>query len=108
MKSYFGLSIIIIAVILAGCAGGNESAQDDLRPGRYVGYSWRGEAGGTAREDASQYIQTVLEIDEDATIAIVDLITRYQMEMKIPAGADLSIPMSEVTIGNGAMVPIHS
>lgn len=36
--------------------------------GYHVGYSWSGEAGGTAFEEAGAYIETVLELDEDANI----------------------------------------
>ncbi len=36
--------------------------------GYHVGYSWSGEARGTAFEDAGAYIETVLELDEDANI----------------------------------------
>ncbi len=34
----------------------------------FRGYSWRGEANGAALEDADQYIETILEIDENGII----------------------------------------
>ncbi|TVR65297.1 MAG: hypothetical protein EA426_00090 [Spirochaetaceae bacterium] len=36
--------------------------------GYHVGYSWSGEARGTAFEDAGAYIETILKLDEDANI----------------------------------------
>ncbi|SCX99998.1 hypothetical protein [Alkaliphilus peptidifermentans] len=36
--------------------------------GRYVGYSWQGESKGETLEDASQYIETILELDEKGII----------------------------------------
>ena len=36
--------------------------------GYHVGYSWAGEAGGTAFADANAYIETILRLDEDANI----------------------------------------
>ena len=36
--------------------------------GRYVGYSWGGEADGVEFEEADRYIETILELDEDGFI----------------------------------------
>ncbi len=36
--------------------------------GYHVGYSWAGEAGGTALADANAFIETILKLDEDANI----------------------------------------
>lgn len=177
MKIYVGFCAVILTTLIVGCTANDGTTEAGIRPGRYVGYSWRGEAGGTAREDASQYVETTLEINGEGTIteatmwfwktadgfwytrqsgnayvkadfsvdpqaatpgsdyspgesmltvytadmmsfyatavdangtiavAIVDPITRYQMEMKLPLGADLSVPMGEVTIASGRMVP---
>lgn len=177
MNIYTKITVLAAILVLAGCGAGSSDAGSAVEAGRYVGYSWRGEASGTPREDASQYIQTVLEIDAEGTItdatmwfwktadgfwytrqsgnafvdvdfsvdpqratpgndysagssmftvhtadmmsfyatavaedgtiavAIVDPISRYQMEMKLGPEDDLALPMSEVTIGSGMMVP---
>ena len=44
----------------------SESEMD--HSGTYVGRSWKGENEGVAFEDTSQYIETILELDEDGTI----------------------------------------
>lgn len=43
--------------------------------GYHVGYSWAGEAGGNAFDDAGAYIETILLLDEDANI--LDAEMRY-------------------------------
>lgn len=46
-------------------------------------------------------------VDEDGTVAVamVDPITRYQLEMKLPAGFDFSRRVGEFVIGPDGMVP---
>ncbi len=72
MKTIVKLAIAlgVVAVISAAlvAAGSPEPEFERSYAGRYLGYSWRGEAGGTAFEDASQYIKTVLELDDDGII----------------------------------------
>ncbi len=160
-----------------GGAEKNENVGKDSYAGKYVGYSWRGEARGVAFKNADQYVETILELDDDGIIvdakinffikvdgfwtmrqsghalviadysvdpepavpgenyrpgksmftictvdrmsfyavgvdqsgvvavAVVDPITRYQFEMKFPAGFDFSRIMGEMTIGSGHTVP---
>lgn len=147
--------------------------------GRYVGYSWAGEARGVEFKNADHYIETIIKLDDDGIIVdakinfftkvdgfwtmrqsgnamvvvdysidpepaipgtgddykpgksmftictadkmsfysvgvdesgtvaslIVDPITRYQFEMKLPADFDFNRPMGEMTIGSGLAVP---
>ncbi|MCC5911816.1 MAG: hypothetical protein JJT76_15450 [Clostridiaceae bacterium] len=145
--------------------------------GRYVGYSWNGEANGVTLEDTHQYIETILELDDSGIIqdakvrffvqrdgywttrqsgnayvdvdfsvdptpaeggedykagnsmftvhtadmmsfyatavsdegvtavVMVDPITRYQFEMKIPQDFDFDTPVGDMTIGSGLTVP---
>ncbi len=47
---------------LLGAAGGT------TLEGRYVGYSWRGEVDGVELEEASAYIETIIELDNEGTI----------------------------------------
>ncbi|WP_242975173.1 hypothetical protein [Anaerovirgula multivorans] len=51
---------------MSGCAPAETG--DASFAGRYVGYSWRGEANGTTFEDTDQYIETILELDENGII----------------------------------------
>lgn len=46
-------------------------------------------------------------VDQDGTVAgvMVDPITRYQFEFKLPASFDFSQPISSLTIGSGWIVP---
>ena len=46
-------------------------------------------------------------VDESgvAALMIVDPITRYQFEMKLPAGYDYGTPIKNMTIGSGTLVP---
>jgi hypothetical protein len=64
-------------ILLVGCEP--ERVQIAAGPagfaGRHVGYSWAGEAQGTAFADANAYIETILELDENAQI--IDAHMRY-------------------------------
>jgi len=62
------LTVSLVLVFLLGAAFIYSSPAEASYEGRYVGYSWAGEANGVAREDASRYIKTVLELDEDGII----------------------------------------
>jgi len=44
------------------------AADDTTLEGRYVGYSWSGEADGVELEEASSYIETVIELDSEGII----------------------------------------
>jgi len=48
--------------------GAEESTSNGSLAGHYVGYSWRGEAGGGTFDEANQYIETILQLDDDGTI----------------------------------------
>lgn len=56
---------LVAVLLIAACASGSD---DGVRAGRYAGYSWKGEAGGTAFADASSYIETIVEVNEGGTI----------------------------------------
>ena len=62
------LTVSLVLVFLLGAAFIYSSPAEASYEGRYVGYSWAGEANGVAREDASRYIKTVLELDKDGII----------------------------------------
>ncbi|EEG76286.1 hypothetical protein [Dethiobacter alkaliphilus] len=64
------LVVLLAGVLLIGCGEteGTPDAEPGSLEGRYVGYSWRGEAGGTTLEEADRYIETILELDEDGII----------------------------------------
>ncbi|OIJ14078.1 hypothetical protein BKP35_07705 [Anaerobacillus arseniciselenatis] len=88
------LKVVSLAVLLsvaAACSSGEETATEEETntneevaneetneestseeavdySGTYVGYSWRGEAGGTTLEDAEQKIETTLTLDADGVI----------------------------------------
>lgn len=145
--------------------------------GHYVGYSWRGEADGGSFEESDQYVETILELDDDGIITdatmrffvlmdgywttrqsgnaylkadfsvepvaavpgddykrgtsmftvytadmmsfyavaaddngtvivgMVDPVTRYLYESKFEADFDFSMPVGDVTIGSGLLIP---
>ncbi len=62
--------LAVSLIVLAGCEP--ERVTIAAGPagfaGTHVGYSWAGEARGTAFEDANAYIETKLVLDEDAQI----------------------------------------
>ncbi|TVQ98722.1 MAG: hypothetical protein EA403_13840 [Spirochaetaceae bacterium] len=68
----FAVVVALIAGILALVACEPERVVIESGPagydGYHVGYSWAGEAGGTAFADADAYIETILKLDEDANI----------------------------------------
>ena len=63
-----GIALLLLLLPLSACGPAGDVPGDESLAGTYTGYSWRGEAGGVAFEDADQYIETVLELDEDGTI----------------------------------------
>ena len=44
------------------------NAGKDSLDGRYVGYSWAGEARGVEFKDADRYVETVIQLDDDGII----------------------------------------
>ena len=169
---------LLIVTLLFGTVGCRRTPEPAVPlAGTHVGYSWAGEATGVAFADATQYIETILELDAagiitDATmrffvkidgfwttrqsgnafvdvdfsvnprpavpgenyqagdsmftvytadmmsfyaaavnaagvtaVALVDPITRYQFEMKLPQNFDYSQPVGNLTIGSGILVP---
>ena len=175
-KMVTGVLILTLLFSTVGCRRTPEPPPVSLA-GTHVGYSWQGEAAGVAFEDATQYIETILQLDDagiitNATmrffvkidgfwvtrqsgnayvdvdftvnpqpavpgenyrpgasmftvytadmmsfyaaavnaagvtaIALVDPITRYQFEMKLPANFNYSRPLGSLTIGSGILVP---
>ncbi len=173
------LAVVLILMLLVACTPVTESpgGEEFSLEGRYVGYSWQREVDGVEFADASQYIETILELDEDGVItdakmrfyilvdgfwttrqsgnafvsvdfavvptqatpgenyapgasmftiytadmmsfyavavspdnvtaiALVCPVTRYQYEIRLTPDTDFSIPVGEVTIGSGMLVP---
>ncbi len=61
--------VLVLAITAVGCTSETSGTPGTgLSAGRYVGYSWRGEVSGTALEEANQYIETILELDENGII----------------------------------------
>ncbi len=64
------LTAMAMALVFAGC----EPERVVIRTGpggvagRHVGIAWLGEAGGVAREEATAYVEAMIELDADATI----------------------------------------
>lgn len=174
-----GLVGLLILMLLAACTPSTDTSGTDevSLEGRYVGYSWQGEVDGVELADATQYIETILELNEDGIItdakmrffvqkdgfwimrqsgnafvsvdhsvspiqatpgenyapgesmftiytadmmsfyavavssenviaaALVCPVTRYQYEIRLTPDTDFAMPMSEVTIGSGMLVP---
>ena len=181
MNRAFHLCLLVIGVVVLTVGCEPERVVIESGPGGFagfhVGYSWSGEAGGTAFEDAGSFIETILELDEDANIVsarmrywqrfggywttrqsanalvsvdfsvdptpatigsdyrpgasmfsiyavgvmslyavavdsdgtaavtLVEPMTRYRFEMKLPPGFDYRTQMDELTIGSGLVVP---
>lgn len=70
MKKLFVLALVLtLSAALVACGtGSNGDTGNESLEGTYVGYSWRGESNGTSFEDANQYIETILELDEGGVI----------------------------------------
>jgi hypothetical protein len=173
------LIIIIFSLLILACEPERVvigSGSRDIA-GTYLGFSWTGEVSGTAFEDANQYIETMIQLDSDATIVnawmrywqkvdgfwitrqaqnasvrvdlsatpaaatieggyragrslfsvytantmslftvavgedgtlalgIVDPITRFWFEAKLPPGFDYNRPFGDLTYNNNLMVP---
>lgn len=179
LTSFVPVLVLVLIIATAAAVAGYRFARTSQPSlaGRYVGYSWQGEAKGTKLADATQYIETILELDEKGIIkdarfrffvkqdgfwvtrqagaayvsvdfsvtptpaipgdsyapgrsmftiktadmmsfyaiavdtngtvalALVDPITRYQFEIKLPGNFDFSTPFSAFTIGSGRAVP---
>jgi len=180
LKSVWLLALmILILILMAACTPSTETpeAEEVSLKGRYVGYSWQGEVDGVELADATQYIETILELDEDGIItdakmrfyvlqdgfwttrqsgnafvsvdfsvvptqaipgdnytsgesmftihtadmmsfysvavntdnvvavALVCPVTRYLYEIRLTPNADFTMPLGEVTIGSGMLVP---
>ena len=173
------LAVVLLLMLLAACTPVTESPEGEevSLAGSNIGYSWRGEVDGVEFADATQYIETILELDEDGVITdakmrfyvlsdgfwttrqsgnayvsvdftvvptqstpgenyapgdsmftvytadmmsfyavavspdnvtaivIVCPVTRYMYEIRLTPDTDFSMPMGEVTIGSGMLVP---
>lgn len=186
LKRYIIAALTLTVMLFTVACNGSEESPTPSAPespaprsyaGTFAGFSWQGEASGTAFEDATQYIQTILTLDEDGTIldakldffvmkdgywiaresgnafvsinynvepeaavpgedykrgnsmftiytadmmsfyavgvsdsgvaavALVDPITRYQLEMRFPEGFDYSQPLGDFPIGSVYNIP---
>jgi hypothetical protein len=184
MKRKYILAVVLVGLflllmLLAACTPvtDNSGTEEASLQGHYVGYSWQGEVDGVELAEANQYIETVLELDEEGNItdakmrffvqkdgfwitrqsgnafvsvdfsvvptqatpgenyapgnsmftiftadlmsfyavavspenvtavALVCPVTRYQYEIRLTPDSDFTMPMSEVTIGSGMLVP---
>lgn len=171
------IGVLLVALVLGASRLGLIPGRQASLAGRYVGYSWKGEAQGVRLADASEYIETILELDAagvirdvrvrffvkkdgfwvirqsgsayvavdfsvtptaavpgdnyspgrsmftidtadmmsfyavavnsagTAAVALVDPITRYQFELRVPSGFDYTTRLEEFTIGSGRLVP---
>lgn len=80
--------VLILSLVLAtsGCApeeAGEERGEvreDTSFAGRYVGYSWQGEVTGTAFEDTEQFVETILDLDENGVIQNAKMVFFVQKE----------------------------
>lgn len=75
----FGAGTALVLILMLSLGGCNGSAAAEVEPdepdyaGRYVGYSWGGEARGTTFEDRDRFIETILTLDRDGTILDADM-----------------------------------
>ncbi|MEJ6951599.1 hypothetical protein [Natronospora cellulosivora (SeqCode)] len=60
-------AVVLVLLITAVLIGGEDTTSSSLE-GRFVGYSWRGEARGVEFADADRYIETILDLDEKGII----------------------------------------
>lgn len=75
MKKVFALTIaLMLTLTTIGCTATKTTEVPEQTEvatsleGRYVGYSWKGEAEGIEFKDAKEYIETILELDENGVI----------------------------------------
>jgi hypothetical protein len=61
---------LLALVLMQGCTPKAPDIPEPPRSyaGQYVGYSWQGEAQGVALANATQYIETILELDDKGII----------------------------------------
>jgi hypothetical protein len=171
--------MLLFLTLLTACAPTNDTseAEESSLQGHYVGYAWQGEVDGVELTEASQYIETILKLDEEGIItdakmrffvqkdgfwiarqsgnafvsvdfsvtptqatpgenyapgdsmftiytadmmslyavavspenvtaaALVCPVTRYQYEIRLTPDTDFNMPINEVTIGSGMLVP---
>lgn len=113
MYRVFVLIIMITLVSLTSCEPERVTLQAGAAgfEGYHVGYSWAGEARGTAFEDANAYIETILKLDEDANI--LDARMRYfqrshgywttRQSGQAAIGVNFSVEPTRATIGNNSV-----
>ncbi|TVQ38109.1 MAG: hypothetical protein EA384_10200 [Spirochaetaceae bacterium] len=75
----------IAQTVMVACGPGRLAVGEEPVPartlaGRHVGYSWGGEARGTSFEDATQYIETILTLDEDGIITAAKVVFWVQRD----------------------------
>jgi len=69
MKKIFALSAaLLLSLTIVGCTATETPQTPNSLEGSYVGYSWKGEADGTTFKDSNEYIETILELDENGVI----------------------------------------
>ena len=116
MKNKLSLLLILLIIAALMSCKDNEAAKETAVPaaveksiaGSYIGYSWKGESKGTALEDATQKIQTILTLDENGVITDASMLfwklsggswyTRQDSTARI--SADLSINPVAATPGS--------
>lgn len=81
LMRYGTATVLFLILVLGGCNGASTADADpevqDFT-GRYVGYSWGGEARGTTFEERNRFIETILTLDSDGTILDADM--RYWVQ----------------------------
>lgn len=55
--------------------------------------------------DMMSFYASAVDTDGTAALAVVEPITRYQFEIKMKPGFDFSLPIKNLTVGSGLLVP---
>jgi hypothetical protein len=113
MYRFFTITLVVIFLGLTSCEPERVTIQSGVAgfDGYHVGYSWAGEARGTAFEDAGAYIETILKLDEDANI--LDARMRYfqrsqgywttRQSGQASVSVNFSVEPTLATIGNDSV-----
>ena len=67
-KVIMATGLVLLFLLLTVLSACTPATGDTSLKGRHVGYSWQGEDEGVELADATQYIETILELDEDGII----------------------------------------
>ncbi|TVQ26734.1 MAG: hypothetical protein EA383_04565 [Spirochaetaceae bacterium] len=70
MRNYSALLVLVAVFLFSSCEPERVVIESGTAgfDGHHVGYSWAGEANGVPFEESGAFIETILELDEDANI----------------------------------------